>query len=76
MVAASARRHVLEVIRDIGRLESLVNEPNDMLKAALREIIPVQSASDAVPLAHGRVIVLVAVCHSRAASYDRCNGLG
>ena len=61
MVAASARRHVLEVIRDIGRLEALVNEPNDMLKAALREIIPIQPASDAVPLPQGRVIVLVAV---------------
>ena len=50
MVAASARRHVLEVIHDIGRLEALINEPNDTLKAALREIIPVQSASDAAPL--------------------------
>ena len=41
MVAASSRRHLLEVIHDIGRLEELVDEPNDVLKAALREIIPV-----------------------------------
>jgi FlaA1/EpsC-like NDP-sugar epimerase len=50
MVAASSRRHVLEVIRDIGHLEFLVNEPNDTLKAALREIIPVEPAGDAAPL--------------------------
>jgi FlaA1/EpsC-like NDP-sugar epimerase len=50
MVADSARRHVLEVIHDIGRLETLVNEPNDTLKSALREMIPVQSVCDAVPL--------------------------
>jgi len=40
MVAASRRRHLVEVIRDIGRLELLVHEPNDLLKAALREIVP------------------------------------
>jgi hypothetical protein len=39
MVAASARRHVLEVIHDIGRLEALVNEPNDAVKAALSDIV-------------------------------------
>jgi FlaA1/EpsC-like NDP-sugar epimerase len=44
MVADSARRHILEVIRDIGRLETMVDEPNDAVRAALREIIPVQSA--------------------------------
>jgi FlaA1/EpsC-like NDP-sugar epimerase len=43
MVADSARRHVLEVIRDIGHLESLVEEPNDVLRAALREIIAIQT---------------------------------
>ena len=40
MVAASARRHMLEVIRDIGRLEQLVDEPNELVRAALHEIIP------------------------------------
>jgi FlaA1/EpsC-like NDP-sugar epimerase len=39
MVAASARRKLLEVIHDIGRLEMLVDEPNDVLKEALQEII-------------------------------------
>jgi FlaA1/EpsC-like NDP-sugar epimerase len=39
MVADSARRHVLEVIHDIGRLEGLVNEPNDVIKAQLRDTI-------------------------------------
>jgi FlaA1/EpsC-like NDP-sugar epimerase len=39
MVAASTRRHLLEVIRDIGELEAQVNEPNDSLKAALRNMI-------------------------------------
>jgi FlaA1/EpsC-like NDP-sugar epimerase len=44
MVADSARRHVLQVIRDIGYLESLLDAPNDVLKAALREIHPVPRA--------------------------------
>jgi FlaA1/EpsC-like NDP-sugar epimerase len=39
MVADSARRHVQEVIRDIRRLESFLDEPNDVLKSALREVI-------------------------------------
>jgi len=43
MVATSDRRHLLEVIRDIGRLQSLVDEPNDVVKAALQEIIPIHS---------------------------------
>jgi FlaA1/EpsC-like NDP-sugar epimerase len=50
MVAASARRHVLEVIHDIGRLEQLLNEPNDTLKTALRDIISIRPESDAIPL--------------------------
>jgi FlaA1/EpsC-like NDP-sugar epimerase len=45
MVADSARRHVLEVIRDISHLEALVDEPNDVVRAALRQIIPVQPSS-------------------------------
>jgi FlaA1/EpsC-like NDP-sugar epimerase len=40
MVAASARRELLEVIADIGRLEALLNAPHDVIMAALREIIP------------------------------------
>jgi FlaA1/EpsC-like NDP-sugar epimerase len=40
MVADSARRAMLEVISDIGRLESLLNEPNEVILAALRDIVP------------------------------------
>jgi FlaA1/EpsC-like NDP-sugar epimerase len=47
MVAASARRHLLEVIADIGRLESLLNEPNEVLLAALREIVTSRGLADA-----------------------------
>jgi len=43
MVAASSRRHVLEVIHDIGRLEALVNEPNDVVKAQLHRTISARS---------------------------------
>jgi hypothetical protein len=39
----------LQVIADIRRLEDLVDEPNDLVKAALREIIPIHSASAAAP---------------------------
>jgi FlaA1/EpsC-like NDP-sugar epimerase len=45
MVAESARRHVLEVIRDIGRLEAIVDQPNEVVRAALGQIIPVQSST-------------------------------
>jgi len=40
MVAASARRNLLEVIHEIGRLSDLVNGPNEIVKATLQEIIP------------------------------------
>jgi FlaA1/EpsC-like NDP-sugar epimerase len=39
MVAASAQRNLLEVIRDIRRLEELVHEPNEIIRAALRQIV-------------------------------------
>ncbi len=62
MVAASARRHVLEVIHDIGRLESLVNEPNEHAESgSCGKSFPYSRRSDAVPLPQGRVIVLAAV---------------
>jgi FlaA1/EpsC-like NDP-sugar epimerase len=48
MVAASPQRNLLQVIADIRHLESLVNEPNDVAKAALQEIIPLQDASPAI----------------------------
>jgi FlaA1/EpsC-like NDP-sugar epimerase len=48
MVADSARRDLLEVIRDIGRLQTLKDEPNLILKAVLRELIDQQSAEEFV----------------------------
>jgi FlaA1/EpsC-like NDP-sugar epimerase len=47
MVADSARRQLLEVIADISRLESLLKEPNDVILAALREIVPACGTSAA-----------------------------
>jgi FlaA1/EpsC-like NDP-sugar epimerase len=41
MVAECDRRHLLEVIHDIGLLEVIVNEPNEIIRGALHEIIPV-----------------------------------
>jgi FlaA1/EpsC-like NDP-sugar epimerase len=45
MVAASARRNLLQVIADIRRLERVVNDPNEVVKAALGEIIPLYGES-------------------------------
>jgi len=46
MVAASTRRNLLEVIRDIGRLESLVDEPNDVVREILREMVRVEPMAE------------------------------
>jgi len=48
MVAESAKRNVLEVIRDVRRLEALANEPNEVVKAALGEIIPLGKVAKSV----------------------------
>ncbi len=50
MVAASARRNLPQVIADIRHLESLVDEPNEIVKAVLGEIIPLHDAS--TPIDH------------------------
>jgi FlaA1/EpsC-like NDP-sugar epimerase len=47
MVADSARRQLLAVIADIGRLESLLKEPNEVILGALREIVPAREAAAA-----------------------------
>jgi len=44
MVAASEPRNLLEVLSDIGHLAHLADEPNETVRAALQEIIPVQTA--------------------------------
>jgi FlaA1/EpsC-like NDP-sugar epimerase len=48
MAAASAQRHLLDVIRDVNRLEAIANAPNDVLKTALRQIASRQIASEPV----------------------------
>ena len=48
MVAESAKRNLLEVIRDIRRLETLANGPNDLVKAALSQIIPLGELAPSV----------------------------
>jgi FlaA1/EpsC-like NDP-sugar epimerase len=40
MVAACRRRPVCDVVHDIDRLAALVNEPNELVRAALADIVP------------------------------------
>ncbi|MGD9633455.1 MAG: polysaccharide biosynthesis protein [Pirellulales bacterium] len=40
MVAASARRHILEVTHDIQRLSEITHAPNNFIRQALFEIVP------------------------------------
>ncbi len=44
MVAASRRRNLMDVFHDIRRLEVLVNEPNELVRAALEDIVPLTGA--------------------------------
>jgi FlaA1/EpsC-like NDP-sugar epimerase len=48
MVAASQRRNLLQLIADIRHLESLVDEPNEVVKAALGDVIPLHGASTTI----------------------------
>jgi FlaA1/EpsC-like NDP-sugar epimerase len=48
VVAASARRNLVQVIADIRRLEALVDEPNEVVKAALAEVIPIHGTSTVI----------------------------
>lgn len=48
MVAASARRNLLEVLHAIRWLESLVDERNEMVKDALREVIAAPEKVDVI----------------------------
>ena len=49
MVADSAKRKLLEVIHDVGRLEEVVDEPNAIVRMALEEIVPLP-ATPRVPV--------------------------
>ena len=40
MVADSAKRNLVEVIHDIRRLEQAADEPNEIVRMTLREIVP------------------------------------
>lgn len=42
MVAAGAPRKILEVLHDISRLDDVLDEPNEVVREILQQIIPVQ----------------------------------
>jgi FlaA1/EpsC-like NDP-sugar epimerase len=48
VVAESSRRNLLQVIADIRHLEAIVEEPNEVVREALAEIIPIYGASGRV----------------------------
>ena len=48
MVAASEPRNLLAVINDIGQLTDIADEPNEAVRAALQEIIPVQKSGQPI----------------------------
>lgn len=47
MVAASARRHILAVTHDITRLAEITHAPNDFIRQALFEIVPLGAEQEA-----------------------------
>jgi FlaA1/EpsC-like NDP-sugar epimerase len=47
MVAASARRNLLAVMHDVNRLEQVIHAPNEFVRQALFEIVPLQSTPEA-----------------------------
>ena len=49
MTALSSPRNLLEVIHDIGSLAELVNAPNESIRGALRQIIPIQKSGEPIP---------------------------
>lgn len=49
MVADSEPRNLLEVLSDIGHLVEIANEPNEQIRAALAEVIPIQAAPESLP---------------------------
>jgi FlaA1/EpsC-like NDP-sugar epimerase len=44
MVADSAKRNLVEVIHEIRRLEEVADEPNEIVRMTLREVVPLQEA--------------------------------
>jgi len=54
MVAASQSRPLLAVIHDLNALAEVVDQPNDEVRAALREVIPIQESGLPIPAAMQR----------------------
>jgi FlaA1/EpsC-like NDP-sugar epimerase len=50
MVAASARRHILAVTHDITRLAEIIHAPNDFIRQALFEIVPLGAEREETPV--------------------------
>ena len=50
MAALAEPRKLLEVLHDIGRLENILDSPNSVVKAELRDIIPTNPAGESLPL--------------------------
>jgi len=44
MVAAGAPRNILEVLRDVNRLSDALEEPNEVVRELLRQIIPIHKS--------------------------------
>jgi len=51
MVATSKTRPLLEVLHDLGRLTAALDEPNDLIRDKLRQIIPIQPPGQTKPAA-------------------------
>jgi len=51
MTALGTPRNLLEVINDINNLTELANAPNESIRTALRQVIPVQKSGDPIPAA-------------------------
>lgn len=49
MTAVGRPRRLMEVLRDIGSLSEIVDEPNETVRAALAEIIPVLRPTQTLP---------------------------
>jgi FlaA1/EpsC-like NDP-sugar epimerase len=48
MVAASARRNLVEVIHDVNRLAEVIHAPNEFVRNALFEIVPLHGVEEPV----------------------------
>jgi FlaA1/EpsC-like NDP-sugar epimerase len=49
MVAAGEPRKIVEVLHDFNRLAEVLDQPNEVIREILRQIIPIQTPHQAVP---------------------------